>query len=660
MPVIKSRKKVFVTVGFSNADYIVDGVADEVQIKAAIDFVNAAGGGVVYLREGTYRLTTHLLAKSNVDLRGAGIGKAIVRYATSGVSGANMLYISTFATRISNFNVSGITWDAQDQQNKGICQLGMVTNVEIKECEFINVDCPTSSAWPLRIGNIDDLDIEGSRSFSVFIHHNVFNENDCNTYETILLPNVSGWVHHNYFENNSNELTDTVSVYGFNENLRYTDNIHKDWTYYAFGAKDAKQIDITNNTFENGVTANTSQRGIRLYNLENSRCSFNNIKLATGNLGYGISHQDFYQGRDGHIQYVENSNNIDISDNVLTDCYYGIANTQPTSSNHAYKNFTVNRNKFYNITKSPIRFGPNATGLLQVDGITPLVVDIQYLYFQDNVVHSWSGATEGGIGIFGETSDPSLVKNIFIDRNFIADNTAEANSGGVRLSSCQVESLQGNYLVASGGYGPLSTPNSATVKYNSNNIGLNPIYTYSQGNVTGATTFNRKNGDVILATLTGNITVTLTSGTAPGERLTLVLTQDGTGSRTASWPGTAKFALGGTYVLTTTAAAVDTITFVWDGTNWREISRGPSRVSSIAEGGTSGTTATTAFDALAPTTTKGDLVVHNGTDNIRVGVGTNDQVLTADSGQTSGVKWASVSATSQTPDYSSIFMSMGS
>lgn len=61
----------------------------------------------------------------------------------------------------------------------------------------------------------------------------------------------------------------------------------------------------------------------------------------------------------------------------------------------------------------------------------------------------------------------------------------------------------------------------------------------------------------------------------------------------------------------------------------------------IANGGTGQTTAVAAFDALAPTTTKGDLIVHNGTDNIRVAVGaTNGHVLTVDSAEASGVKWA--------------------
>lgn len=61
----------------------------------------------------------------------------------------------------------------------------------------------------------------------------------------------------------------------------------------------------------------------------------------------------------------------------------------------------------------------------------------------------------------------------------------------------------------------------------------------------------------------------------------------------------------------------------------------------IAYGGTGQTTKTAGFDALSPLTTKGDLIVYNGTNNIRVGVGTNNYVLMADSTQASGVKWAS-------------------
>lgn len=47
-------------------------------------------------------------------------------------------------------------------------------------------------------------------------------------------------------------------------------------------------------------------------------------------------------------------------------------------------------------------------------------------------------------------------------------------------------------------------------------------------------------------------------------------------------------------------------------------------------------------------TTKGDVVVFNGTDVVRVGVGANDTVLTADSAQSAGVKWATALSSGDT------------
>lgn len=60
----------------------------------------------------------------------------------------------------------------------------------------------------------------------------------------------------------------------------------------------------------------------------------------------------------------------------------------------------------------------------------------------------------------------------------------------------------------------------------------------------------------------------------------------------------------------------------------------------IAKGGTGETAKTPAFDALAPATTKGDIVVYNGTDNIRLPVGADNDVLTADAAEANGLKWA--------------------
>lgn len=59
----------------------------------------------------------------------------------------------------------------------------------------------------------------------------------------------------------------------------------------------------------------------------------------------------------------------------------------------------------------------------------------------------------------------------------------------------------------------------------------------------------------------------------------------------------------------------------------------------IAKGGTGQTTQTAAMDALSPTTTKGDLLADNGTNVVRLAVGTDGYALQADSTASAGVAW---------------------
>ena len=62
----------------------------------------------------------------------------------------------------------------------------------------------------------------------------------------------------------------------------------------------------------------------------------------------------------------------------------------------------------------------------------------------------------------------------------------------------------------------------------------------------------------------------------------------------------------------------------------------------ISRGGTGQATKTAGFDALSPTTTAGDVIVHNGTNNVRQAIGSDGQVLVADSSQTNKLKWTTL------------------
>lgn len=60
----------------------------------------------------------------------------------------------------------------------------------------------------------------------------------------------------------------------------------------------------------------------------------------------------------------------------------------------------------------------------------------------------------------------------------------------------------------------------------------------------------------------------------------------------------------------------------------------------VPNGGTGGITALAGFNNLVPTTTKGDLVVDDGTNSIRFPVGTNGSAIIADSTQAAGIRYA--------------------
>lgn len=98
-------------------------------------------------------------------------------------------------------------------------------------------------------------------------------------------------------------------------------------------------------------------------------------------------------------------------------------------------------------------------------------------------------------------------------------------------------------------------------------LGVTVEKTANIGAVSGAVTINGNTGPIQRATLVGNITINTTNLTnfSTGESVTLVLTQDGVGSRILT--SNLKYA-GASKTLTTTAAGIDTISITYDGTNY--------------------------------------------------------------------------------------------
>jgi hypothetical protein len=466
----KSRNvKLTVGVTGQEADYICDGTNDDVEINAAVTAVNAGGGGIVQFREGTYILNNTITPKSYVSLVGAGKQKTLFNFTTTPAA-SNM--ITSGSGTLLNFEVCHVTLDAQSAMKGLINCATTVQEIEIHDCEFLNMGCDNShSHWALRFGNVVDADLPGSASYNCHVYNNLFYNLSCGTFEVILLPNVrDSFFHHNKFENNATSSTREVSFYSFNVNCRYSENIHLNWSQGAVHTANCDQIDIMNNTFTSTTIPNATALDIR--NTINSKVCNNNITLYDTGQGDGIDFQDDNVGRDGHTLLHPNSYNLDFSGNTFTNVFYGIKSITSTSVNMNFKYITISNNKFYNCLKAPIRIGPNTSS-----GVT---LDIQYIFVRDNAIYSWIGSIEGAIGFFGDTTEPTAIKNIYIENNYVGDNTTAGTSGAVRISAAQVQSLKDNYIVVStGSYGSVSLPNSGTIQNSNGNIGYDsPTSTY--------------------------------------------------------------------------------------------------------------------------------------------------------------------------------------
>jgi len=86
-----------------------------------------------------------------------------------------------------------------------------------------------------------------------------------------------------------------------------------------------------------------------------------------------------------------------------------------------------------------------------------------------------------------------------------------------------------------------------------------------------------------------------------------------------------------------TIATGTTALCAWNGSDFVLVSQNLLNATGtlgIANGGTGQTDKTSAFDALAPTTTQGDTMYYNGTDVVRLAKGTAGQALVMNSGAT--------------------------
>jgi len=86
-------------------------------------------------------------------------------------------------------------------------------------------------------------------------------------------------------------------------------------------------------------------------------------------------------------------------------------------------------------------------------------------------------------------------------------------------------------------------------------------------------TWDASTQDVAKVTLAGNRTLGSASNGTTGQFISLLIIQDGTGSRTLTWNAAYEFASDTAPTLTTTAAKGDLFVFRYNGSKWLEVGR---------------------------------------------------------------------------------------
>ncbi len=208
------------------------------------------------------------------------------------------------------------------------------------------------------------------------------------------------------------------------------------------------------------------------------------------------------------------------------------------------------------------------------NGSALINIDVSDAGFRDDgtVVRMMTKTDSVGIGTTSASNGKLLVYGGNVGIGTIAQNP----SATLEISTNAAQDL---FKVLDAGSGDVS---AFTIRSNGN-VGIATILPrailevnniavfatqYDNGNSGAAKTIDWNNGSNQKVTMTGDCTFTFT---APGSvaRLLLQMTQDATGSRTATWPATVKWPTGTKPVLTTTpTTGTDFISCLFDGTNY--------------------------------------------------------------------------------------------
>lgn len=376
------QPKTFITVGTSNADYITDGTADDVQIQAAIDAVSAAGGGIVFIKAGTYNTTSTIHDKSNISLVGEGSQKTIIKGAATTYTMLNTVRSGTTSTLFNNISLKDMTFVSQSD---AIIEINNTNNFHASGLEiYYTVTTPVSECFNLQycqnvnivdnyLHNITGNGIQVNAVTNFNIANNIIDaivatdtdgiDIDTDFMLTKTFVSSFGTVTGNVIKNSVNGIRvenghnfaitgntiDTCTGSGIYLNtsdsltLKYvnvTGNtisrcVAEGIAVIGNAANDMSGISLLQNNINNcGTSGGGVTAGITI-NAENIKISGNNIVNCGKNDASG-----------GGVVLYKKSNAL-VSDNFISDSYFGIR-VWNGSAAEVYTNISILNNKMFN------------------------------------------------------------------------------------------------------------------------------------------------------------------------------------------------------------------------------------------------------------------------------------------------------------------------
>jgi hypothetical protein len=199
--------------------------------------------------------------------------------------------------------------------------------------------------------------------------------------------------------------------------------------------------------------------------------------------------------------------------------------------------------------------GSQLTGVVAASTYSNANVSAFMANFGSNTIFTNGNITGGNLSTGGTCSFVGSVTTGPINAGGAYNGTSINTTGNITAGNSVNVGLRTGTISASG---------NVTL---SGNLVAYAELTTSQGNTSTSFTPIYSNGIVQRITATANFTLQAPSGMVTGQSITLVVTQDATGSRIMTPNGVYRFAYGGK-TLSTAANSIDVLSIFYDGSNY--------------------------------------------------------------------------------------------